>query len=83
MSQQPGKMCRMQETQIIYWRTPAFDLPSASSIHFTRPVWQHSPEFLAAHGENWEIIHCNIVGNHESGDLIMAATMKREIPTDV
>jgi hypothetical protein len=74
----------MQESQIIYWRTEPFTLESRQSLHYVRPVWMHSPEFIAIHGEGWNVIHCGIAGSHEdSGDIIMAATLSREIPTDL
>lgn len=74
----------MQETLIMYWRTEPFTLDSRNTFHYERPVWMHSPEFIATHGEGWNIIHCAVAGSHEdSGDLIMAATMTREIPTDI
>jgi|GEM_PF-3185679 len=72
----------MQEVQVIYWRTEPFELESRQSAHFVRPVWMHSPEFIKEHGEGWVVIACNIAMVHESGDLVMAATMTRDIATD-
>lgn len=73
----------MQEIQVIYWRTEPFALDSRQSVHFIRPVWMHSPEFLQLHGEGWQVTSMNIAGSHDSGDVIMAATMTRDIATDV
>lgn len=71
----------MQELQLVYWRVAPFNLDDRQSVHFVRPVWMHSPEFLAEHGDGWEVISCNIAGSHESGDVIMAATMTRDVGT--
>ena len=72
----------MEEIQIVFWRTPAPNLPTTGQIHFTKPVWMHSPEFIRDHGTGWRVVGYQIVGGTDAGDLVMSVMLAREVPTD-
>ena len=72
----------MQETQFVFWRTPAPTLPTQQSLSFSRPVWMHSQEWIEHQGEGWQVTGYQIVGSDpESGDIVLSVMMDREIAT--
>ena len=71
----------VEEARIVYWRTEPPNLPSRQTMHFAAPVWMHSPEWIEQHGTGWRTVGYNVVGVHESGDMVMSVMLVRDVPS--
>lgn len=74
----------MEEIQLVFWRMTAPVLPTQQQMHFAKPVWMHSDEFIRAHGTGWRAVGYQLIGAEAaSGDLVMSVMLAREIATDL